>query len=110
MPGIRFSLFISLKDPFTCLVIFFLLFNPEFAVAIYCGLKILAAPLATRFYSSTYPLGICPHHNIAPTARFATVFCASLRYLLQNLGLTVRASSDRCCHENGPRYWMFDIG
>jgi len=40
--------------------------NPEFAVAIYYGLKILA-----------------------PTARFAAVFCASLRYLLQNLGLKV---------------------
>jgi hypothetical protein len=28
--------------------------NPEFAVAIYCGLKILAATLVSRFCSSTY--------------------------------------------------------
>jgi len=60
-------------------------FNPEFAVAIYCGLQILAAPLVSRFYSSTY-LWICHRRKIAPTARFATVFCTSLRYLLQNLG------------------------
>jgi len=31
-----------------------LTFNPEFAVAIYCGLKILAAMLVSRFCSSTY--------------------------------------------------------
>jgi len=29
-------------------------FNPEFAVAIYCGLKILAATIVSRFCSSTY--------------------------------------------------------
>jgi hypothetical protein len=29
-------------------------FNPEFAVAIYCGLKILAATFVSRFCSSTY--------------------------------------------------------
>jgi hypothetical protein len=51
---------------------------PEFAVAIYYGLKILAATLVSRFYSSTY-LWICLRHKITPTARFATVFCVSLR-------------------------------
>jgi hypothetical protein len=59
---------------------------PEFAVAIYYGLKILAATLVSRFYSSTYLL-ICLRRKISPTARFATVFCASPRYLPQNLGL-----------------------
>ena len=58
---------------------------PEFAVAIYYGLKILAATLVSRFYSSRY-LWICLRRKIAPTARFAKVFCTSLRYLLQNLG------------------------
>jgi len=62
------------------------MFNPEFAVAIYYGLKILAAPLVSRFFSLTY-LWICLRRKIAPTARFAAVFCASLQYLLQNLGL-----------------------
>jgi hypothetical protein len=60
-------------------------FNPAFAVAIYCGLKILAATLVSRFCSSTY-LWICLRCKIAPTARFAAVLCASLRQLLQNLG------------------------
>ena len=63
--------------------------NPEFAVAIYCGLKILATTLVSRFCSSTY-LWICLRCKIAPTARFAAVFCVSLRHLLQNLGLTHR--------------------
>ena len=62
--------------------------NPNFTVAIYCGLKILATTLVSRFYSSTY-LSICLRRKIAPTARFATVFCASILYLLQNLGLMV---------------------
>ena len=60
-------------------------FNPEFAVAIYCDLKILAATLVSRFCSLTY-LWICLRRKIAPTARFATVFYASPRRLLQNLG------------------------
>jgi hypothetical protein len=59
--------------------------NPEFAVEIYCGLKILAATLVSRFYSLTY-LWICLRCKIAPTSRFAAFFCASLRQLLQNLG------------------------
>jgi hypothetical protein len=59
--------------------------NPEFAVAIYCGLKILAAKLVSRFCSSTYLL-ICLRRKIAPTARFAAVFYASPRRILQNLG------------------------
>ena len=37
-----------------CLVLpFVLIFNPEFAVAIYYGLQILAATLVSRFCSST---------------------------------------------------------
>ena len=60
--------------------------NPEFAVAIYCGLKLLAATLVSRFCSSTYSR-ICLRRKIAPTARFAVVFYTSPRRLLQNLGL-----------------------
>ena len=59
--------------------------NPDCAVASYCDLKILAATLVSRFCSSTYLL-ICLRHKIAPTARFAMVFCVSLRILLHNLG------------------------
>ena len=39
--------------------------NSDFAVAIYCGLKILAATLVSRFYSSTY-LWICLRRKIDP--------------------------------------------
>jgi hypothetical protein len=60
--------------------------NPEYAVDIYCGLQTLAATLVSQFRSSTYQW-ICLRHEIAPTARFAAICGASLRRLLQNLGL-----------------------
>jgi hypothetical protein len=37
---------------------------------------------------------ICHNHKIAPTARSALVFCASLRILLHNLGLKKKYSSN----------------
>jgi hypothetical protein len=46
--------------------------NPEFAVAIYYGLQILAATLVSQFFSSPYLL-ICLRQKIAPTTRFASV-------------------------------------
>ena len=67
--------------------------NPDCAVVSYCDLKILAATLVSRLCSSTYLL-ICLRHKIAPTARFAMVFCASLWILLHNLGLKVGHLSD----------------
>ncbi|MGM0382661.1 MAG: hypothetical protein ACQEQO_04090, partial [Thermodesulfobacteriota bacterium] len=48
-------------------------FNPDYAVATYCGLKNLAATLFSRFCFSTY-LQICLRRKIAPTSRFAEVF------------------------------------
>jgi hypothetical protein len=45
--------------------------NPEFAIAIYYGLQILAATLVSQFFSSPYLL-ICLRQKIAPTTRFAT--------------------------------------
>jgi hypothetical protein len=71
-------------------------FNPEFAVAIYCGLKILAAKLVSQFYSST-DLWICLRRKIVPTAHFAKLFYASLRSLLQNLGLRFDRIGDILC-------------
>jgi hypothetical protein len=62
-------------------------FNPDCAVASSCDSKILAATLVSRFCSSTY-LWICLCHKITPTARFAVVFCVSIRILLHNLGLS----------------------
>ncbi|MFO8163795.1 MAG: hypothetical protein R6T98_04605, partial [Desulfatiglandales bacterium] len=51
-------------------------FNPDYAVATYCGLKNLAATLLSRFCFSTY-LQICLRRKIAATSRFAEVFQAS---------------------------------
>ncbi|MFO8163992.1 MAG: MFS transporter [Thermodesulfobacteriota bacterium] len=48
-------------------------FNPDYAVATYCGLKNLAATIVSRFCFSTY-LPICLRRKIAPTSRFAEVF------------------------------------
>ncbi len=59
--------------------------NPEFTVAIYYSLQILAATLASQLFSSTYLL-ICLRRQLAPTVRFASVYGASLRCLLQNPG------------------------
>ena len=73
--------------------------NPDCAVASYCDLKILAVTLVSRFCSSTY-LWICLRHKIAPTARFAMVFCVSLWILLHKLGLNRGVSSDRLGAEN----------
>jgi hypothetical protein len=62
-----------------------IMLNPDIAVAIYCGLQILAATLVSRFCSSTYQW-ICLRREIVPTVRFTAICGASLRRLLQNLG------------------------
>ena len=59
--------------------------NPGFAVVFYCGAKLLAATLVSRFLTSTYQ-AIRLRPEIGPTSCFAKHFDTSPRTQQQNQG------------------------
>jgi hypothetical protein len=59
--------------------------NPGFAVVFYCGAKLLAATLVSRFLTSTYQ-AIRLRSQIGPTSCFAKHFDTSPRNQQQNQG------------------------